>query len=708
MSHGNYSDIHPSLKSGLTGGAATGLGVGYQTWYAVYVALKLISRLLRDAPIERPILVIEPRILTIDSLTRWDIRISPDNIAIEAKAKPVKSDLVELLERCRDSVKSGSLHTFELIYGETTVGYLRAIKKLIRLATESDGAKDVFDILCELEADDGLQDVLRILGPTALTVGQRLTMKPMPEQILDDAIDCHLQFLFQPSQRAHVKGILGSKFMSAMKSRGTFFIPKILSELADDGITIVDPGTILPRGIDPAMHKAVFLMQRCTAGLPIEVISHLVGCPVNALESMFRQTQAAAVSRDNICRCSPMHAKLQHADATNLLAEGLNGVIEYIKANKTNHAGLQQVDNAIALVRECQAVNPAAATTAFGPIDKLLKRSGQKRRVLEMAEITIQAARSVSTPTESVRRAEAQALICGFAWVYQRIGRFEEAEAAATESLQIGEDLGWVRNTAYCLKCTGRLRRVRAEQDQQPTRKTRLLGESRDLLRRAIDTFVSCDELTPMQRQEEIGDCYSLLGRTHLLAGRAHDADQCVTKARERITSLPGFAESKDYMDLLILEAELLAAQLDYSIADKKFAEALGCLDAKDAEKSEIAARAHLARGVNILKWKQDKAAATDEVRQAARIWEKLDEHFYRGLAEWTIIEIMAEVTKQERIKLKAVTFPVRVEMLRLVRLQQQAQSTKTLSQRAELTEAAWKYLLAEAKKNDAIRHKRW
>jgi tetratricopeptide (TPR) repeat protein len=710
MSNSDYSNVHPSLKSGLTGGAATGHGVEYQTWYAVYVALKLISRFLREIPIpnEPPMLVIEPRILTGQSLTRWDIRTAPDNVAIEAKAKPAKGDLIELLKRCRDNVDSGSNQQFELVYGKCSIGFLHAIEKLIRLAIESAGKKDAFDKLCELESDDGLQEVLRTLGSAALPVGRRLTLKPMPDHILHDVIDLHLEFLCPPSHRERVKDALCSKLVRGMKSREAFFIRMFLIELRDSGCQFVDGGAILPTHIDPALHKAVFLLQRCDAGLPIEVLAQLTDCPSDELQQKFQQSQAAAVNPTGLCRSSPLLARLDHPDAPQLLAAALTGIVEYIKANKTNLEGLHQVDSAIVLVRECHAMNPAAATTAFDPLDKVLKRSGQKRRVLEMADITVNAARSVSTPTESVRKAEAKALICGFAWVYQRTGRFEEAETVAADSLRIGEDLGWIRNTAFCLKCTGRLRRVRAEQEQHARRITKLLNESRELLLKAIDAFWSCDELTPAQRQEEVGDCFSLLGRTHLLAGRTHDADQCATESRTLMTSLPGFATSKDYMDLLILEGDLLARQFDYSKADAKFAAALDCLDPMDAEKSEMAARAYLALGVNRFRWKQDKDGAVEEVRKAARIWEKLDEHFYRGLAEWTIIEIMGGVLKRERNRLKMVSPPVRVEMVRLIRLQQRTQSTKTLSQRAELNDAAWNHLLADAKKNDAIRHRRW
>jgi len=142
--------VSSSLRSGLTGGAATGTGAVHQTYYAVYIALRLIARLLSDSPVQRPLLSIEPRLLskspaTSGQLTRWDIQVSPDCLAIEAKANAGKADLIEFLERCRRSVAQEQDQSFELVYGVCCVGFLKAIEKLMRLAEEAGDDSCRFD-----------------------------------------------------------------------------------------------------------------------------------------------------------------------------------------------------------------------------------------------------------------------------------------------------------------------------------------------------------------------------------------------------------------------------------------------------------------------------------------------------------------------------------------------------------------------------------
>src|SRR5262249_57048512 len=105
-----------------------------------------------------------------------------------------------------------------------------------------------------------------------------------------------------------------------------------------------------------------------------------------------------------------------------------------------------------------------AGAVVFMAFDKLLKMWGEKPLVLERADRCMGAARCAPRPRREVE-GEAQALICGRSWVFQRIGRLTEALVEAERSLQLGEDIGWERNTVYCKKCIGRLYRMLAEQE---------------------------------------------------------------------------------------------------------------------------------------------------------------------------------------------------------------------------------------------------
>src|SRR5207253_38316 len=117
-------------------------------------------------------------------------------------------------------------------------------------------------------------------------------------------------------------------------------------------------------------------------------------------------------------------------------------------------------------------------------------------------------------------------------WVYQRIGSLEEAQVAATRSLKLGEAVGWDRNTAFCLKCTGRLLRMMAERTPDPLERERLLKESEDHLQKAVCAFAKASDPDLGPTSCDVGDSYSLLGRTRLVRGHVREALEAVEKAR--------------------------------------------------------------------------------------------------------------------------------------------------------------------------------
>ena len=98
----------------------------------------------------------------------------------------------------------------------------------------------------------------------------------------------------------------------------------------------------------------------------------------------------------------------------------------------------------------------------FRTIQSCLKSAGDKRLVLEVARRSIEASKAPGRRKAQVED-EAIAAICGVSWVYQRTGRLPEALTEAKRSLELGKDISWHRNTAFCLKCLGRLKRMQSE-----------------------------------------------------------------------------------------------------------------------------------------------------------------------------------------------------------------------------------------------------
>ena len=692
--------ISAALRSGATGGSATGLGVEYQTLYAVHVALELISRLLRANPIQRPQLIIEPRLIEAKSLTRWDLLVEPDRLATEAKARPTKNDLTEFLQRALAAASKSPDWRFELVYGEASIGFLAAIKKLLRLAAGCGGDESRLRTLCDFETDDDLVEVLSLLGDRALNVATRLRLKPFPEHAIDDAIRFQLRYLVPTNQARHLSDALFSLFVRGMKDRKVFFIRAVIQELTANGIEFANPGQVIPEQIDATLHRIIYNLQRCTTGLPIEVLAAIGDEGASGLAAKLQQSMAV-VKEDGLWRNNPLPSRIDHPNASAILEQALRAVLEYIRQNKQNGLGQGQIENALAVLRECARVNPMAATIAFEPLDKLLKRRGRKAEILEIAEITVNCARGVPR-TKLIAKSEAKALVCGHCWVYQRIGQLELANVYGEQSLSLGKEIEWPRNTAFCLKCLGRLNRVRAEYAINARARQRFLNQSGAFLEQAIEAFTNCEDYGA--DDPEVGDCQSLLGRTHLLAGRPTVAASCAAKARQLITDLT----SKDFMDLLILEGEIAARCIDYPAAERRFSEALELLDPSDYEKSEIAARAFLARGVSRWEWKKGAAKSRGDIETALRIWRQSDEHFYAGVASWTLIELFDEIPRRAQLRLKEEIPSVRVEFVRLRKAASKKGASATLAQRAELNDSAWSELVRQARNNVAVRDAHW
>src|SRR5262249_1824392 len=137
----------------------------------------------------------------------------------------------------------------------------------------------------------------------------------------------------------------------------------------------------------------------------------------------------------------------------------------------------------------------------------------------------------------------------------------------------------------------------------------------------AIRMFEKLDEVGP--NHPEVGDCYSLLGRTLLLSNNRREATKAVKKARELLTD----QTDKDYLDLCLLDGDLEAAGQRHADAEAYYEEVLGKTQTGDAEKSEIYARAYLARGKARFALGRKEHAIADFDR-AAKIWRDLEDTY--------------------------------------------------------------------------------
>ena len=569
----------------------------------------------------------EPRLPTHDGFaTCWDVRLSHPDRVTEAKLKPKRGDIIAWLDRI-DAATHHQQQTleFEMFYGRGASPLLAAIEKLCRIAKEAGRNIDHFRQLLALERDSATETVLQHLTTQPHLSLLRVRLVPCDPHSLRDGIQFRLRQLVRQPDRAQLYNFLFAKFTKGLEQRATYRVRDLIQEANGDRIEFFAPPPSLPTHLPSVLSAAIYVLQHCETGLPTEVLAGAVGSTAPEIdERLSAHSGASGLAQHEGCwHIGPIRPFMFHDDGARLMAAALRQLLDFIGRHKKNAVGRRQVPNAIALAKICATDDHELVSSLFWRLDKLLKRTGNKHLVLEVANMSLEAARR-PPPTEVKTKGQAVALICGVAWVFQRIGRLAEARAAGEKSLQLGRDIEWYRNTAFCLKCLGRLFRMEAEQHSRHEPKFHeLLNASVNYLERAIDGFPNATELNEADRSGEVGDCQSLLARAHLVRGELQKATAAAREAIQRITD----ASSKDYADLQILLGDLALERHDADGAVRFYDDAIKAAGSEDAEKSEIAARACFQKG---LATKSNVAFDA-----AAEIWTKLEEDELAAEASW-------------------------------------------------------------------------
>ena len=234
-----------------------------------------------------------------------------------------------------------------------------------------------------------------------------------------------------------------------------------------------------------------------------------------------------------------------------------------------------------------------------------------------------------------------------------------------------------------------------------PVRRKALLAESIACLQDAMKRFSSKDE---EEFGPEVGDCYSLLGRTYLDAGQYKQAGDAVRHAFRLITNTAG----KDYLDLEILDGDLEAALGHRRTAAERYDGALSRHHAAEPELTEMRARAHLRRGLNRAALGQ-KLAAIQDLQRAAEIWQKLGERVAAAQAEWEEVRISANLSDDELRLLQNESRPtVRVAAYRAHQSRLATQPTGRNARRSAQGRPYWEQLLKEARQQVALEVPNW
>jgi tetratricopeptide (TPR) repeat protein len=448
----------------------------------------------------------------------------------------------------------------------------------------------------------------------------------------------------------------------------------------------------------PALAAIFYILQNAPTAVPVEVLCAATQLKFVDLAASIGSSELAPwCTLENSFLSTTYYRPVYPAPEApqELLSAALDALLSYVGRHGVYAATREQIDNALALAAH-RGVRRDVVARLFDVLQKPLKRLGDKRLVWQAAKLSLDAA-GHENRTEQDTRQEALALICGRSWVSQRVGRLDEAKSDAKRSLEIGERLKWHRNTAFCLKCLGRLSRMQAEVESNDTDRTNLLAESEMYLREAIEAFVRLDDT---DRDDEVGECYSLLGRTLLVAGRSGEAKGALKEA-DKCLQDPG---SKEFQDLQILHGDLVV-ETEPRVAEGFYSEVIAQGVNADAQYSEIRARAFYARG--LCREKQLRASdAKKDFNAAADIWSNLQDPA-ESLAQWGALRAGGKLPIDQEL-LKDESPAVRVRAVRIHQERMHNLRARPARRNASLESAYVRRLMDEAKRQLAIEEIDW
>jgi tetratricopeptide (TPR) repeat protein len=675
--------------------------MNYQIEYGVLHALDLIAMAL-CLPHKRAVISIEPRETAGANATAWDLGMGPRNSLVEAKLNPCREDIVDWLDRIRLRAEQPGEVEFRLVHSTGGGRLLNSLRQLLRIVKESGYDEQKFGNLVGLEEIQEAKEVLSRLGPTSLELLRRIKIENLPESILEDNLQFRARLLAGESGGQRLREFLFNKLSKAAPHRVQFDIKGLICEIQELGIELHVSPEVNVVDLPSEAVASLIILQSCTSGLPLGVLAASQKLSVADLESRLSPLfEANLVAVENgICYKNFSPVSFTRQDWPELLSSALLVLLEHIRRSGRSRESCSHVLNAVGLARKCSASHPEVAARVFMRLDKHLKDLGDKHLVLEVAELSIGSARRAHTRTSQVVEGEAHAVICGRSWVLQRVGRLDEARVEANKSLKLGEDIGWGRNSAFCMKCIGRLFRLQAEEAENADERTKFITESILSIQEAIYRFSALAEYGP--NHSEVGDCYSLLGRTYLAAGKVSEADEMIRKAYQLIED----SDSKDYADLLILDGDLQVARGDKAAADALYSDAITRGSDELSDASEIRARGYFQRGGNRLRMGR-KELAIQDFRSARALWEALGEQNAAARATWSEISASTALSEIFRKRLLREFPAVRVKAVQRYQLAL-ASAGRRGPRRQEPGPTYWDQLIDEAKREAAIEAREW
>ena len=300
---------------------------------------------------------------------------------------------------------------------------------------------------------------------------------------------------------------------------------------------------------------------------------------------------------------------------------------------------------ALDLVREWLALSadPRCCDTwfvnAFPFAERVAKSTGDIRLMRELSDTCLRVLAAAEPKLKAEYQLEARVLICGRGWHLQRDHLLDEAMDVNKRGIQLAKKYEDARTEAFGKKCLGRIQRIMAE-GAAATERDHFLRESVGSLEQAGELFARIAGV----QDAEVGDCFSLEARTHLVRYQLTSDQEALRLSEEALVAAeriltPG--TTKDYLDLVILKAELELVNDRFDSGLKLVGEAVEhLLGRQGAQYSEILARAYRVRATLRIAAQGDSGLefAVRDFKRAVEIFSRLGQSHAAALCEWDLI----------------------------------------------------------------------
>jgi tetratricopeptide (TPR) repeat protein len=680
-----------------SGGPGSFRGGNYQIDCAILKSLYLISQHLYE-PLKPASITMEPRVVHLEAITRWDIQTDPPLVAIEAKAHLSKDDLVEFLQRAGEL--DHLLGELQLVYGQCGTALLNSAVRLNGLAIECGSDVSKFNKLVTREEVPSASIILKALGPDCTRKLPGLVFENLPERQLKRELEVRSRELF-PEHPDRLVDFLSRRFHDGSMHRQRYEIAELVNAIEQVGMALSRPAEVKLSELSVPAISALAMLQATPFGLPGEVVASATKTATEELREMLSGSDLLSLDKE-IWRIRPLPFQIHVQDRAELLCRAFESLLNFLSRHESEMKAEEQISNTVLLARPCLRVHPHLALQFFQATEHIVKNLGDKHLLLEISNLCIDADRHRDGDNaETCAKARAQAILCGTSWVFQRTGRLSEARVWAEKSLSIGQAIGWDRNTAFAKKCMGRIERLEAEQPEtNASAKAKLLQASAEKLREAIELFSRSGEFGPTHLQ--VGDCYSLLGRTYLVARRQHDSLAAMRQAYEILP--PG--SNKEYFDLLILMGDFEVLWGSRDQADSYYSDVIDQHSQESRDHSEILARALAKRAANRAKFKRKQTALSDYER-AAQVWQSLNEYEEAAKAKWDRI-VLEGTTEVATLQLFSSERSLLTRLCAFEMYREHLGKSNALAHRSRPTEIQVTQYLKEARKRSALDYPEW